>query len=433
MVNTNDFQQSLHEIQVDYKNSKFLLAVSGGVDSMVLMNLFKGANLNFEVAHINYKLRGEDSDEDQKLVEGFCRQNQIPFHLYQISEKDKKPKNSIQEWARYVRYQFFRKVQQEQNLDFLVTAHHLNDQLETFIINLSKAAGIKGLSGIPAHENKILRPLLGFSKEEIYDYAKKNKIKFREDVSNQKNDYLRNKIRNEIAPKLLNINENFLKNFSKSILYLNQTKSFVEEKISEIEKEIIINKEDYLSINKELFLDQSDFIQFEILRKYGFNEVEEIAKIRKAKTGKKFISTEFQLTIDREIFIVKKIVDTLVKENEDEIILELNSDNQIIIPEDIHHEIKELGKTNWKIDGDKIQFPLKLRRKKTGDIFHPIGMIGKKKISKFFKDEKIPILAQQKIWLLCDESDKVLGIISFRQDRRFAASTESSKIIKVKL
>ena len=149
--------------------------------------------------------------------------------------------------------------------------------------------------------------------------------------------------------------------------------------------------------------------------------------------GKKFISTDFQLTIDREILIIKKIVDTKVNENEEEIILVFNSENQIIIPENLHREIKELGKTNWKIDGDKIQFPLKLRRKKAGDLFFPIGMTGKKKISKFFKDEKIPILAQQKIWLLSDESDQVLGIISFRQDRRFAASTGSSEIIKVKL
>ena len=237
MLNTKTFQQSLQKLQTDYKKAKFLLAVSGGVDSMVLLDLFKGAALNFEVAHINYKLRGEDSDEDQKLVEGFCRQNQIPFHLYQVSEKDNKPKNSIQEWARNIRYQFFRKIQQEKNLDFLVTAHHLNDQLETFIINLSKASGIKGLSGIPANENKILRPLLSFTKEEIYAYAKKNKIKFREDLSNQKNDYLRNKIRNQIVPKLLEVNENFLENFGKSILHLNQTKSFVEEKISEIEKD----------------------------------------------------------------------------------------------------------------------------------------------------------------------------------------------------
>ena len=433
MLNSLTFQHSLEQLFADYRNAKFLLAISGGVDSMVMLHLFKSSKLKFEVAHINYQLRGVDSDKDQEIVEQICQQHNIPFHLYQVSEKDNKPKNSIQEWARIIRYDFFRKIQREHNLDFIVTAHHLNDQLETFIIHLSKASGIKGLSGIPANENHILRPLLNFSKESIYEFAKEVKIEFREDLSNQKNDYLRNKIRNEIVPKLLEVNDNFLENFVKSVSYLNQTKRFVDEQILEIEKEIIVKEEDSILINKERFLNQTDFVQFEILRKYGFTDVEEIAKIKKAKTGKKFISTEFQLTIDREIFIIEKIVDLNVEEVQEDIILQIDSENQVIIPDYLQLEIKEFVNVNWKIDGGKVELPLKLRRKKNGDLFHPIGMIGKKKISKFFKDEKIPIFGQQKIWLLCDSTDNILGVIPFRQDQRFAASKESSEIIKVKI
>lgn len=433
MLNSQTFQHSLERLFADYRNAKFLLAISGGTDSMVLLDLFKDSKLKFEVVHINYQLRGADSDKDQELVEKICEQNNIPFHLYQVSEMDNKPKNSIQDWARIIRYNFFWKIQQERSLNFIVTAHHLNDQLETFIIHLSKASGIKGLTGIPANENNILRPLLSFSKEEIYDFANENNIEFREDLSNQKNEYLRNKIRNELVPKLLEVNENFLDNFGKSLFYLNQTKNFVDEQILKIEKELIINTDDSLLINKKLFLNQSEFIQYEILRKYGFTEVEEIAKIKKAEAGKKFISSEYQLTIDREIFIIKKIVDLIVEEVQEEIILVIDSGNQLIISENLQLEINELGKVNWKIDGSKVQFPLKLRRKKEGDLFHPIGMIGKKKISKFFKDEKIPIFGQQKIWLLCDGDDQVLGILPFRQDRRFVASKESSEIIKVKI
>ena len=433
MLNSQTFQHSLEQLLADYRNAKFLLAISGGVDSMVMLNLVKSSNLKFEVAHINYQLRCADSDKDQELVERICYQNNIPFHLYQVTEKDNKPKNSIQDWARIIRYNFFRKIQQERKIEFIVTAHHLNDQLETFLIHLSKASGIKGLSGIPSNDNHILRPLLNFSKTEIYDFAKEEKIEFREDLSNQKNDYLRNKIRNEIVPKLLETNENFLENFSKSISYLNQTRSFVDEQISEIEKEIIVKDDDSILINKELFLYQTHFVQFEILRKYGFTEVEEIAKMKKAKTGKKFISSEFQLTIDREILIIKKIVDLNVEEVQEDIILQIDSENQVIIPDYLQKEIKEFGKVHWKIDSGKVELPLKLRRKKEADFFHPIGMIGKKKISKFFKDEKIPIFGQQKIWLLCDSTDKVLGVIPFRQDRRFAASKESSEIIKVKI
>ena len=434
MLNRKTFQLCLQELQADYKNRNFLLAVSGGVDSMVLFDLFTGADLHFEVAHINYKLRELDSEKDRQLVEEICKENKIPFHLYQVTEKDKKPKNSIQDWARNIRYNFFRKIQQERNLDFIVTAHHLNDQLETFIINLSKASGIKGLSGIPANENDIIRPLLAFSKEDIYDFAKENKIQFREDLSNQKNDYLRNKIRNQIVPKLLEVNENFLENFGKSISYLSQTKNFVDEQISEIENEIIIKEEDSLLINKELFLNQSDFAQFEILRKYGFSDLKEIAKIRTAKTGKKFKSSDYELMIDREIFIIQKIATQTDPINQDEeITIEVGSENQAIFPKKLKEEIEELGSFNWKFDAATVQFPIKLRRKKEGDFFHPIGMIGKKKISKFFKDEKIPIFGQQKIWLLCDGDDQVLGVIPFRQDRRFAVSKESLEIIKVKL
>jgi len=204
------FQNALEQLQSDSHQKTYLLAVSGGVDSMVLADMFQVLGFRFEVAHINYHLRNEDSELDQKLVSDFCEKYQIPFHLYEVSENDEKPENSIQNWARELRYRFFREIQQKENLDFLVTAHHLNDQLETFIINLSKASGIRGLSGIPKNENRIIRPLLDFSKDEIYDFAKQNQIEFREDKSNQKTDYLRNKIRHNIVPELEKINPDFL-------------------------------------------------------------------------------------------------------------------------------------------------------------------------------------------------------------------------------
>ncbi|WP_312818625.1 tRNA lysidine(34) synthetase TilS [Kaistella carnis] len=433
MLNTQTFQHSLDQICADYRNSKFLLAISGGVDSMVLFELFKDLKVNIQVAHVNYKLRGEASNEDQYLVEKTCAKSNIPLHLYSVTEQDKKPQHSIQEWARNLRYDFFRKIKEEQNIDFIVTAHHLNDQLETFIINLSKASGIKGLSGIPANENNILRPLLCFSKEDIYDFAKENNIEFREDQSNQKNDYLRNKIRNQIVPKLLEVNDNFLENFGKSISYLNQTKDFVKDQIAKIEEELISEEEDHSHLKKELFFKQSDFVRFEILRKYGFNDRQEIAKIENAETGKIFLSNEYQLMVDRETLILQKLSLEKITKNPTEIPLNQNFVNEFIIPEAEGKEIAKLGTFSWDIDGDKIHWPLKIRPRKEGDFFYPIGMIGKKKISKFFKDEKIPILAQQKIRLLCDANDEVIGIMPLRQDRRFAATKDSKNKIKVKL
>ena len=217
VITSESFQQKLVQICRDYQHRKFLLAVSGGVDSMVLAYLFQALGLKFQVAHVNYHFRGEDSNDDQKLVEDFCAKNKMVFHLYDVLEKEKKEMKSLQSWAREIRYRFFKEVREKERLDYLVTAHHLNDQLETFIINLSKASGIKGLSGIPNNENAIIRPLLGFSKEEISAFAEQNNITFREDLSNQKNDYLRNRIRHQVVPQLIEVNQNFLKNFEKSI------------------------------------------------------------------------------------------------------------------------------------------------------------------------------------------------------------------------
>ncbi|GGG52618.1 tRNA(Ile)-lysidine synthase [Epilithonimonas arachidiradicis] len=398
---------------------------------MVLAELFRIRDLKFEVAHVNYHLRHEDSNLDQTLVSDFCKKHKIPFHLYEVSEKDEQPENSIQNWARELRYRFFREIQQRENLDFLVTAHHLNDQLETFIMNLSKAAGIRGLSGIPQNENGIIRPLLDFSKEEIYDFAKQNQIEFREDQSNQKTDYLRNKIRHHIVPELEKINPDFLNNFSNSINYINQAKDFIDESVNEkIEALKINSSENQIIIDKQKFSEESELIRYEILKRFGFNDENEMQKVLSAQTGSLFFNSDFQLIINRnELIFKEKMVDR--RWRMEEIRLEIIK-NEIIIPENVKIEIQEFGTCFWKIDKNKIQLPLKLRRKQEGDLFFPIGMIGKKKISKFFKDEKLSILAKQKIWLLCDADERILGVLPFRQDGRFV-SENSSDYLEVRV
>ncbi|MCU7618319.1 tRNA lysidine(34) synthetase TilS [Chryseobacterium sp. PBS4-4] len=416
------------------ENQSYLLAVSGGADSMVLAFIFKALGLNFQVAHVNYQLRGKDSDLDKKVVEDFCIYHNIKFHLYKVSEKDNKPENSIQLWARELRYAFFKQIQEKENLEFLVTAHHLNDQLETFIINLSKASGIKGLSGIPASDNKILRPLLYFSKDEIYDFADENNITYREDLSNKKNDYLRNKIRNQIVPKLLETNDHFLDNFKKSLSYLNQTKDFVQQQIEEIENRITISNRENKILDKEKLNLESNFVKFEILKKYGFEKEEEIKKIFKAETGSSFFSKDFQLMINRNELILNKL--NQKKENQEEIILiekiDLFKNQTTINLEDTIEKIEGINKTvSWDFDAEKLTFPLQLRRKQQGDVFYPIGFSGKKKVSKFFKDEKLSILAKQKIWLLTDGNNSVLGILPFRQDRRYAKDERTKNILTI--
>lgn len=434
MLEKSTFKKQLENLISFPENQHYLLAVSGGADSMVLAYIFNVLGLNFQIAHVNYKLRGEDSNLDQKVVEDFCFKNEIKFHLYEVSEQDNKPENSIQLWARELRYDFFKQIREKENLEFLVTAHHLNDQLETFIINLSKASGIKGLSGIPANDNKILRPLLHFSKNEIYNFAQKNQIEYREDLSNKKSDYLRNKIRNEIVPKLLETNDHFLENFKKSLSYLNQTKDFVQQQIKNIENRITISSSENKILDKSKLNLESDFVKFEILKKYGFEKEEEIKKIFKSETGSAFFSKDFQLVINRNELILNQL--NQKTENQEEITLTNAFDlNQSIVElnlSDTISSIEEINETfRWDFDVEKITFPLKLRRKEEGDVFYPIGFSRKKKVSKFFKDEKLSILAKQKIWLLTDGNNNVLGIIPFRQDRRYAKDERTKSILTI--
>lgn len=439
MLNPSGLKKQLDHL-IDFPGQQsYLLAVSGGADSMVLAWLFnelKNPECDFQVAHVNYGLRGSDSDLDQQTVEDFCTKNNIRFHVYQVSEKDKKPGNSIQLWARDLRYRFFREVQEKEHLEFLVTAHHLNDQLETFIINLSKASGITGLSGIPANSNGILRPLLNFTKEEIYHFAGENNITYREDLSNQKNDYLRNRIRNRIVPELLETNNHFLENFSKSLSYVNQARDFVQKQIHEIENRISIADDPYVILSREKLALESDFVKFEILKKYGFNQENEIPKIFNAENGSSFFSTDYRLIINREQLIFKKKTDQEENNQEEEIILIEHfdlSENQILVDlESNIGNIEEINKTfEWYFNARKLRFPLRLRRQQEGDEFFPCGFSGKKKVSKFFRDKKISILARQKIWVLADRENSVLGIIPYRQDRRYAGDEKTDNILKI--
>ena len=306
MLDFNNFKKILMTLGEDIPSKRFLLAVSGGADSAVLSHLFRVLGFEFQIAHVNYHFRGEDSNLDQKIVQDFCKKNNIKFHLKDISEEEKTEMKSLQNWAREMRYNFFFNLLKKENLDFIVTAHHLNDELETFIINLSRGSGIKGLSGIPKNENRILRPFLTFSKSEIYAFAEENNIDFREDKSNQKDDYLRNKIRNKIVPKITEIFPNFLEQFGESIGYLATVNQFFQEEIQKTFDEIFIdgNESDFI-LNKEILFQKHKTIIIEIIRKLGFTGIE-IEKIMSSENGKFFRSSTHEITIKRKEIHCKK-------------------------------------------------------------------------------------------------------------------------------
>lgn len=411
-----EVKQNIEQIEPEYLTNKYLIAVSGGVDSMVLLHLCHELKMNIEVAHVNYHLRGEDSNLDQRLVEEFCSTRALPLHIYNVSENDQKPQNSIQNWARDLRYEFFRTLMHERQLDKILTAHHANDNLETFIINLSKGAGLKGLSGIPKKNEKLLRPLLSYSKDELYEFAERYKIPFREDSSNKKDDYLRNRIRHHISPELLKTNENFLKNFTKSLQILAEAQDLLNESIEEKRRLISYTRGNDIVLDKLKIRLFSSFLKYEIFSPYGFENLNEIEKFFTAETGAQFFSESYRLVVNRDELILTLKNNT----SEEDIIKELQPQQPDKL--NLYPYLKdETFQLHWKLNSEKIKFPLHLRHKKEGDIFYPKGMKGKKKVSKFFKDEKLSILAKEKTWLLCDANDNILGIIPLRQDERFAA------------
>ena len=213
---------------------------------------------------------------------------------------------SLQNCARELRYDFFFKILEEENLDYIVTAHHLNDELATFFINLSRGSGIKGLSGIPKNENSILRPLLKFTKAEIYAFAEENHIDFREDKSNEKNDYLRNKIRNQLTPKILEIFPQFLEQFGESLSYLSSVNDFYQNEIEKTFQEILMDEnEEGFTLNKEILFRKPKVLIIEIIRKLGFIGIE-IEKIMNAENGKFFRSNTYEISIKRKEIVCTK-------------------------------------------------------------------------------------------------------------------------------
>lgn len=306
MLNTENFLHHLKEICPKFKEQKFLLAVSGGADSMALLDLFRLANLSFDVAHVNYHFREEDSDLDMILVKEYCEKHGIIFHLKDISRADQSEMKSLQNWARNIRYDFFFDILKRASLDYIVTAHHLNDELETFLINLSRGSGIKGLSGIPKNENQIIRPLLKFSKKEIYDFVVAHQIEFREDKSNEKNDYLRNKIRNQLSPQIFEIFPNFLTQFQESLTHLNAVNQFYQTEIEVAFKDIYLEGNDEnFTLNKEKLLLKPKTLITEIIRRLGFSGLE-IEKIIHSENGKFFRSSSHEISIKRKEIICKK-------------------------------------------------------------------------------------------------------------------------------
>ena len=430
------FQNHIEQNFPQLKDKKLLLAVSGGIDSMVLMHLFQQLNYDIAIAHCNFQLRGKESDGDEMLVKEICQDGYIPYFIesFDTEKYSRDNKLSIQLAARKLRYDWFQELLSENQLDYLVTAHHLDDTIETFLINFIRGTGLEGLTGIPAENGKIIRPLLPFSREEIEHYATENKVQWREDSSNASDKYVRNKLRHNIVPTLKELNTGFLESFQNTLYHLQQAKSLVEDATHLVYERVVAKSEQQLKIDLELLLQYPNYkaYLYQWLKEYGFTSWDDIYDLVQAQSGKQVFSETHILLKDRTILQlypkIKLDEQTIYKIEKEQtnlnFPLNLSFSKAVNISLNVNRIIF--------VDVDKVQFPLELRKWHKGDYFYPAGMNGKKKLSKYFKDEKYSLLDKENQWLLCS-NDQIVWVIGKRADNRYIAHKSTQQILKIEL
>jgi tRNA(Ile)-lysidine synthase len=417
------------------KGKKLLIAISGGLDSVVLTQLFHSLNFDISLAHCNFHLRGLESNADEEFVKNIGKKLALETFTtgFNTNEYASTNKTSTQIAARELRYHWFQELVVKHQFEYVLTAHHADDNLETFLINLSRGTGLEGLTGIPAINNTIVRPLLIFSREEIEQFANKNRIEWREDQSNASTKYVRNKIRHQIIPILKELNPTVLNSFQKTTANLKGSQQIINDTITQVKKKVISADENgitKLNIAVIQKLSNPKAYLFELLKSYDFTEWNDIENLLSAQSGKHVFSKTHRLLKDRDFLLLtevpaqKKLSEILITKNTKEIFdpFHLRLENV--------SEIQQLHENTLFLDADKLTFPLKLRKWEKGDSFYPIGMQGKKKLSKFFKDEKYSLITKENTWLLCSEN-QIVWIVGKRQDRKFNATKTSSNILKI--
>ena len=421
-------------------DDRLLVAVSGGIDSIVLLHLLQKGFYTCTIAHCNFQLRGQESDEDEAFVKKLGEKYGIRTHVIRFDTNNYALEKGIstQMAARELRYNWFTELCDKNGYDKIAIAHNADDSIETFHLNLARGTGLSGITGISAKSRNFIRPVLWAGRKEISKYCDVEKLSFREDSSNQKTKYKRNFLRHEILPKFSRLNPSYSETMLNNIEFLRQSSVMLDYYFQDLSNQLVeeSGKEAIIDISKLNRLPEPSWFLFRFLSPYGFNstQIRDISASLHTQSGKQFISTTHLLVRDRDQLLLCELSETDLESYTID-----DSKGKIISPVRIEWEI--LSSINYRIiddpglaslDASKLKFPLIIRRWQKGDSFYPLGMKGLKKLSNFFIDNKISIIEKKEIWILLSDN-KIVWIIGHRIDNRFKISPETQQILRIKL
>lgn len=434
------FKDYIADKQLIGPGDKILLAVSGGIDSMVMTHLFRQLSYKIGIAHCNFSLRGIESDQDEAMVRKCATDNNIKFHSVRFETREYAANKglSIQMAARELRYTWFEEIRKKNGYDSISVAHNLNDNIETMIINLIRGTGIAGLTGMKPITNNIIRPLLFATRNQIVEYSNLNDVPYREDRSNTETKYIRNKIRHLVIPVLKDINPSVESTLSEMLNRFSGTNEILEEYISDLTEKISVRKDDLISFNVIGLraLSKNKTILYELFKPFSINnlQVDELIKIINGRTGGNIITGTHRIIKNRNEIIVSPDISKnkkfIVINDLEELHAAGHIDSAIIMPVTVDFTIPSDSATAC-LDAGKITFPLTIRSWNNGDYFYPFGMQQKKKLSNYFVDNKYSAIKKEKALIL--ESDgNIVWLIGDRIDNRFRISRSTSNALIIK-
>ena len=428
------FTRFIAENQLFSQQSRVLLALSGGKDSVLLAYLLKAGNYTFGIAHCNFQLRGSESDGDEQFCRQLAEKLQVPFNVscFDTLNYAKTHQISIQMAARNLRYSWFEQVRQQQGYDVIAVAHHQNDAIETILLNLVRGTGIAGLHGILPVNGRVVRPMLGFTREQIDELVSRHQLAYREDSSNASVKYARNKLRHQVIPQLKELNPDLEHTFQRNLQHFKDLETLLQYQLAQVQPLVWgrVNGVAALSVQAIGQLPVPRLLLPELLRPYGFNRttVEDLLSALTRHPGRRFISLTHQLTLDRDWVLLEPL-----RADIDQVIIEAGTacvnynGRRLNILQQTQSEIIR-HKNVAVIDAALLQYPLVLRPWQQGDWFYPLGMQGRKKLSDFFISQKIPLSLKRRIPILVNGNGEVIWIGGYRADNRYKVTAQTQKV-----